>query len=159
MSARACASNAALRSWCSACALSKRVKKLHSLCRRQQPGTECSNLTFEHLVQMFDLETFYRQSAFRIILILATTICGLYAYFDLYSGIRLTRRRFESLHITQSVFIALLLFFGYFYISANRYHPRSYFATCSVFIIFYTSYCIIVRIPIGPHYSYLTHVG
>ena len=85
-----------------------------------------------------DFHHFYQDSALRIIMLLAVTICGLYAFSDGYAGLRLIRNKLSSFKVTRANLIALLIYFGYFYLTANRYHPRSYFLSCCFFAILYT---------------------
>ena len=75
------------------------------------------------------LRDFYLVSAPRIILILTAVLCLLYALMDLYSGRRFIRRRFVAWRILVANIAALAVFYAYFYLSRNVFHPRSYFVT------------------------------
>lgn len=85
---------------------------------------------------------FYVVSAPRIILILIITLSILYALMDLYSGRRFIRKRPVAWHIVIGNMAALVLFYTYFYLSRNVFHPRSYFVTV---IFFNTIFCIWFR--------------
>jgi len=74
-------------------------------------------------------EEFYLTSAPRIITILAATICFLYAMHDLYAGRRFISRRQTAWKVLVSNVWALLVFYAYFYLTRNEFHPRSVFAT------------------------------
>ncbi|MCK5850970.1 MAG: exopolysaccharide biosynthesis polyprenyl glycosylphosphotransferase [Kiritimatiellae bacterium] len=82
-------------------------------------------------------EHFYQVSAPRIILILTFTLCVLYALRDLYAGRRFMRKRPVIWNVIVANAIALGLFYMYFYVSRNTYHPRSFFVTFIVLNIFY----------------------
>lgn len=75
------------------------------------------------------LEAFYMDSAPRIILILMLTVCVLYALRDLYADRRFLLRRPVGADVIVANLIALGLFYAYFYLSRNVFHPRSFFAT------------------------------
>lgn len=81
---------------------------------------------------------FYAGSAFRIILILTLAICTLYALFNLYGGRRFIFRRPTTWFVLLSNVTALALFYIYFYLRRNDYHPRSMFATMMALNIGYT---------------------
>jgi exopolysaccharide biosynthesis polyprenyl glycosylphosphotransferase len=72
---------------------------------------------------------FYLRSAPRILFFLLATLLPLYAYFDLYAGRRLLRGSRPALGLVKANLIALLLFFAFFYLSRNQFHPRSMFLT------------------------------
>lgn len=88
------------------------------------------------------LEWFYSASAFRIIVISAVVLCSFYAMRDLYLGNRVLRQRFVTWNIVVANAWALILFFLYFYLSRNTFHPRSFFLT---FLFLNASYCIVLR--------------
>ena len=75
------------------------------------------------------LEYFYFLNAPRILLFLTTTLIFLYAYSNLYAGRSLIRRRSEGWAVTVANVAALGLFYAYFYLTRNEFHPRSVFAT------------------------------
>ncbi len=79
-----------------------------------------------------DLDRFYLIGAPRIILILAVTVCCLYAFMDMYAGRRFIRRRPVAWTSLLANAAALGLFFSYFYVRWNVFHPRSMFATIAV---------------------------
>ena len=83
-------------------------------------------------------EDFYIDSSFRIITLLSISICMLYGLFDLYSKHRLIPNPYGPWKIIQANAIALLVFFGYFYLSGNEFHPRSFFGTLAVLNTIYT---------------------
>ena len=72
---------------------------------------------------------FYLASAPRIIFFLTVTICGLYALLDLYPGRRFVRQRPVGWNVVLANAGALVLFYIYFYLRRNVFHPRSLFAT------------------------------
>jgi exopolysaccharide biosynthesis polyprenyl glycosylphosphotransferase len=72
---------------------------------------------------------FYLESSPRILLLIGVTLVVLYALLDLYSGRRFLRRRPEIWHILLANAIALLIFYAYFYLGRNTFHPRSFVAT------------------------------
>jgi exopolysaccharide biosynthesis polyprenyl glycosylphosphotransferase len=72
---------------------------------------------------------FYLESSPRILLLIGVTLVVLYALLDLYSGRRFLRRRPELWHILLANAIALLIFYAYFYLDRNTFHPRSFVAT------------------------------
>lgn len=74
-------------------------------------------------------QAFYIDSAQRIILFISLVVCFLYAYFGLYGIRRRLRPRGAGWSILWANFLALLLFYGYFYLSRNEFHPRSMFFT------------------------------
>lgn len=78
-------------------------------------------------------EEFYIVSAPRIILIMVCLICFIYALFNLYPGRRFILRRPVAWHIILANMIALVLFYVYFYLRRNVFHPRSYFITVLFF--------------------------
>ena len=84
------------------------------------------------------LESFYLSSAFRIVLQLSLVLCLLYALFDLYPGRRFIRRRPVAWLVLLSNTCALLLFYAYFYMSRNVWHPRSFFAPLLLINVFYS---------------------
>lgn len=88
------------------------------------------------------LESFYQASAFRIIPLLAITLCVLYALKDLYPGWRFLRKRTTGWNILVANLYALGIFYAYFYLSRNVFHPRSFFATVLFLNVFY---CIAFR--------------
>ncbi len=77
-------------------------------------------------------ERFYYQSAFRIILILTAVICLLYALRHLYAGRRFLVRQPEAWNIFVCNLIAIAIFYIYWYLTRNTYHPRSLFASLIV---------------------------
>jgi len=79
------------------------------------------------------LERFYVDSAPRIILIVLGTLFVLYSIRDLYPGRRFLRRRPVAWNVIVANGIALALFFVYFYLRRNVFHPRSFFITLLVF--------------------------
>lgn len=75
------------------------------------------------------LETFYYTSAFRIVVIVAAVVCFLYACLYLYDIRRFLLPRPVFWHVFLANVIALTLFYAYWYLMRNVYHPRSMFAT------------------------------
>jgi len=88
------------------------------------------------------LEYFYFTSALRIILILTAVICLLYAMRGLYAGRKILIPKPAAWDIIVANTIALLVFYAYWYLQRNVYHPRSMFASLIVFNIIF---CIIFR--------------
>ncbi len=76
-----------------------------------------------------DLEAFYVASAFRLILILTAVICTLYALCHLYDGRRYLLERPIAWDVIVANAAALALFYSYWYLRRNVYHPRSFFAS------------------------------
>lgn len=72
-------------------------------------------------------ELFYYESAFRIIVILTVVICFLYALRHLYSGRQFLIERPVAWDIIAANATALAIFYGYWYLTRNVYHPRSMF--------------------------------
>lgn len=84
-----------------------------------------------------DYELFYTISAPRIILLITVTVCLLYALRELYPGRRFVRPRLETWDIVIANALALALFYAYFYLRRNVFHPRSFFATALFFNVFF----------------------
>jgi exopolysaccharide biosynthesis polyprenyl glycosylphosphotransferase len=74
-------------------------------------------------------ESFYLFNAPRIICLLMVTLVFLYGFLGLYEGRRFVRRRYVSAHLIVANLIALAIFYGYFYLTRNQFHPRSVFVT------------------------------
>lgn len=89
-----------------------------------------------------EFEVFYIESAPRIVFFLTVTLCVLYALRNLYTGRRFIRRRPVAWNVVVANVIALGLFYAYFYLRRNIFHPRSYFATL---IFFNIIYCVASR--------------
>lgn len=77
----------------------------------------------------FDYAAFYLNpvNALRIIVLLASTLCILNAFFGLYSGRRFLQADFTAFKLMKADSIALLLFVSYLYLNRNQFHPRSTF--------------------------------
>ncbi len=90
----------------------------------------------------YNYADFYIASAPRIIFIILLIIITLYTLRDLYSGRRFIIKRDEVWNILFANFIALLIFYSYFYLRRNTFHPRSFFA---MLILFNCGYTIILR--------------
>lgn len=84
-----------------------------------------------HLGDLF--EDFYVINAPRIILYLCVTTCFLYALRHLYSERRFIRKRPVAWNVVAANVTALAIFYAYFYLSRNVFHPRSFFA-CVLFL-------------------------
>ncbi len=78
------------------------------------------------------LESFYYTSAFRIIVILAVVLFTLYALRHLYAGKRFILRFPTAWNVVVCNLIALALFYFYWYLTRNVFHPRSLFGTLIV---------------------------
>ena len=89
-----------------------------------------------------NLENFYIVSAFRIILILVAVICTLYAIQGLYAGRQFILERPVAWNVFVANIIALGIFYAYWYLQRNVFHPRSLFATL---ILLNIIFCIIFR--------------
>jgi exopolysaccharide biosynthesis polyprenyl glycosylphosphotransferase len=98
----------------------------NNLIERRIPGLEV------------DYRAFYATSGPRIILFIGVTLLVLYGFLDLYAGSRRLRRRSYALDILKANALALALFYGYFYLSRNQFHPRSMFVTVLFFNTLYT---------------------
>jgi len=88
------------------------------------------------------LEAFYFRSGLRMILILTAVICLLYAIRRLYAGRRFLLEQPEAWNIVVANVLALTLFYAYWYLKRNVYHPRSMFASVIVLNILF---CIVFR--------------
>lgn len=75
------------------------------------------------------LESFYWFNAPRILCWLTLTLLFLYGFLDLYGRRRFIRRRYVTGNMVLANLAALGLFYGYFYLTRNQFHPRSVFAT------------------------------
>ncbi|MFO7871852.1 MAG: exopolysaccharide biosynthesis polyprenyl glycosylphosphotransferase [Kiritimatiellia bacterium] len=84
-----------------------------------------------------DYELFYLTNAPRIIVLMTVTICFFYALRNMYPGRRFITKRPILWEITVANVAALAVFFVYFYVTANRFHPRSIFATALTLNIVY----------------------
>jgi exopolysaccharide biosynthesis polyprenyl glycosylphosphotransferase len=89
--------------------------------------------------------SFYFDSAPRIIFFLTATLCVLYALNNLYTGRRFIRRRPIAWNIIVANAIAIGLFYAYFYLRRNVFHPRSIFA---LVIFLNVLFCILFRITV-----------
>jgi exopolysaccharide biosynthesis polyprenyl glycosylphosphotransferase len=74
-------------------------------------------------------ERFYLLSVHRILFLLAATLFVLYALRGLYAGRRFVRPRPLVWNILVANVAALAVFFPYFYLRRNVWHPRSFFIT------------------------------
>lgn len=83
------------------------------------------------------LVRYYAIHAWRIVLIVAGTVCLLYALHDLYAGCRFLRKRAVAWNVIVANVIALGFFYAYFYLRRNVFHPRSFFALLAFFNVFY----------------------
>ena len=72
---------------------------------------------------------FYLASSFRIVFLITAAVCFLYAMLDMYSDYRPLRKRLTAWKTVQANAMALALFYLYFYLSRNTFHPRSFFVT------------------------------
>ncbi len=72
---------------------------------------------------------FYVDSAPRIISLLILVLCGLYTLRDLYADRLFLRRRSAVWTILVCNVIALVIFYTYFYLQRNVFHPRSMFVS------------------------------
>jgi exopolysaccharide biosynthesis polyprenyl glycosylphosphotransferase len=88
------------------------------------------------------LEGFYLHSALRIILILTAVICLLYATRRLYAGKRFLLDQPVVWNIMVANVMALILFYAYWYLQRNVYHPRSMFASV---IVMNVVFCVLFR--------------
>ncbi|MDA0989887.1 MAG: sugar transferase, partial [Verrucomicrobia bacterium] len=80
---------------------------------------------------------FYLVSAPRIIVFIMGTLFVLYSLRDLYAERRYLRRQPVAWNILMANLMALALFFVYFYLRRNDFHPRSMFATILFFNCIY----------------------
>lgn len=76
-----------------------------------------------------DLQAFYSGSAFRLIAILTLVICTLYALRNLYDRQRYLIKRPVAWDVIVANATALAIFYTYWYLQRNVYHPRSFFAS------------------------------
>lgn len=89
-----------------------------------------------------DLRSFYIASAFRLIIITCVFIGTLYALRNLYEVHRYLLQRHIAWDVVIANATALAVFYAYWYLKRNVYHPRSFFAS---FIILNTFFCITLR--------------
>jgi exopolysaccharide biosynthesis polyprenyl glycosylphosphotransferase len=82
---------------------------------------------------------FYIESSPRILLLIGIVLIGLYAIMDLYAGRRILRRRPELWYILLANCAALMIFYAYFYLDRNTFHPRSFVATLMAVNVFTTA--------------------
>jgi exopolysaccharide biosynthesis polyprenyl glycosylphosphotransferase len=82
-------------------------------------------------------EAFYLAGAFRIIVQTGIVVFTLYALRDLYSERRFVLRRPVGWNIVTANVVALVIFYTYFYLRRNVFHPRSFFASMIAFNAFY----------------------
>jgi exopolysaccharide biosynthesis polyprenyl glycosylphosphotransferase len=78
------------------------------------------------------LDAFYIVNAPRLVLMLTAIMGVLYAMRDLYPGRRFLRQRPLAWNVIVANLTALALFFAYFYLRRNVFHPRSFFACFAV---------------------------
>ena len=90
----------------------------------------------------YELEVFYETDAPRIIIFLTVTLCVLYALRELYSGRRFLRKRPLAWNVVAANVTALALFYVYFYLRRNIFHPRSFFAMVIFLNVFF---CVAFR--------------
>lgn len=76
-----------------------------------------------------DFQTFYADSAPRIIFLMALVVGTLYALWDLYAERRYLKRQPVAWNLIVCNVMALAIFYTYFYLQRNNFHPRSMFAT------------------------------
>ncbi len=88
-----------------------------------------------------ELAQFYLSNAPRILLLLAGTLIFLYGYMNLYARRRFIRRHDGILSVVIANLVALSLFYGYFYLTRNEFHPRSVFATLLAVNVVLTVMC------------------
>ncbi|MCE9616354.1 MAG: exopolysaccharide biosynthesis polyprenyl glycosylphosphotransferase [Lentisphaerae bacterium] len=81
---------------------------------------------------------FYVGSAPRIILFLILVLTTLYSLWDLYAERRFLKRRPVAWNVILCNIMALAIFYAYFYLQRNLFHPRSMFATILFFNTVYT---------------------
>ena len=89
-----------------------------------------------------NFERFYWVSAPRLIAILTLTLCVLYALRGLYDSRRFILRRPVLWNVLVANVVALGLFYAYFYLRRNTFHPRSFFGT---FVVLNVFYCVVFR--------------
>lgn len=87
-------------------------------------------------------EVFYFTSALRIILIITAITCFLYAMRRLYSCRQYILKQPVAWNVIVANIIALSLFYAYWYLERNVYHPRSIFASI---MALNAAFCIIFR--------------
>lgn len=88
---------------------------------------------------------YYFLNAPRILFLLSGTVLFLYGYLNLYARRRFIRRHDEVFSIIMANMLALGLFYGYFYLTRNEFHPRSVFASLlALNVVFTILYRIII---------------
>ena len=87
-------------------------------------------------------EDFYVASALRITSLMTVTVCTLYGLRDLYPWARFITRKPVAWNILVANLIALGIFYTYFYLSRNVFHPRSFFATA---LFLNVVFCLLFR--------------
>jgi len=88
------------------------------------------------------LEEFYLSSALRIIVIITAVVCVLYAIRGLYPERRFILRQPVAWNVIVANLTALALFYAYFYLRRNVFHPRTLFATVMFLNVIY---CVLFR--------------
>jgi len=88
------------------------------------------------------MQMFYVASAFRLILIITAVLCTLYALRNLYDSRRYLLDRPIAWDVLVANAAALAIFYTYWYLKRNVYHPRSFFASV---IILNAFFCISFR--------------
>ena len=88
------------------------------------------------------LQSFYISSAFRLILIITAVLCMLYALRNLYDGRRHLIERPIAWDVIAANAAALAIFYSYWYLKRNVYHPRSFFASV---LVLNAVFCITFR--------------
>ncbi len=77
-------------------------------------------------------EDFYLASALRITSLIASVLIPLYGLRNMYAGRRFITHRPVAWNVLLANAVALGLFYVYFYLTRNVFHPRSFFATMMV---------------------------
>ncbi len=92
------------------------------------------------------LQHFYLTNAPRILGLLIGTLLFVYGFMNLYARRRFIRRRDEVWTIVLANLIALCLFYGYFYLTRNDFHPRSVFGSLLAVNVIFTIICRILTV-------------
>ncbi|HAS83108.1 MAG TPA: hypothetical protein DCS43_10655 [Verrucomicrobia bacterium] len=88
------------------------------------------------------LQDFYIHSALRLILIIAILVCTLYVLRNLYAERDHLLPRAIAWDVVVANATALVIFYAYWYLTRNVYHPRSVFASL---MVLNTVFCIAFR--------------
>ncbi len=97
------------------------------------------------------VDQYYFLNAPRILFFLSGVLLFLYGYMNLYARRRFIRRRDEVWTLVVVNLLALGLFYGYFYLTRNEFHPRSVFGSLLAMNVVLTILCRLVTEAVLKH--------